>query len=45
MGAGLGHVSLVSRDGRCDAEEVVVFAVSVWESSYTGHSAHPPPAN
>ena len=52
----LGHVplvscdggdALVSRDGRWNggAEEVVVFAGSVWESSYTGHSAHPPPAN
>ena len=46
MGAplGLGHDF---RDGRWagGAEEVVVFAGSVWESSYTGHSAHTPPAN
>ena len=39
--------ALVSLDGRWagDAEEVVVFAGSVWVSFYTGHSAHPPPAN
>ena len=44
-----GRGALVSRDGcragDADAEEAVVFAWSVWESSCTGHSPQPPPAN